>query len=64
LRALGADLSLGALERGFYQGAAAALASLLVCGLTDGSLAPRAEQVFLWFAVGMMYGRYARRASA
>jgi O-antigen ligase len=64
LRALGADAGLGAQERGFYQGAAAALAALLVCGLTDGSLAPRAEQVFLWFAVGMMYGRAARRAGA
>jgi hypothetical protein len=44
--------------RGFYQGAAAGLVSLLIMGVADGALTPRAEQVFLWFAIGMLYGQW------
>ena len=58
-RRLGADPALSSTLRGFYQGAAAALASLLVAGVVDSSLAPKAEQVFLWLAIGMMYGQLA-----
>jgi hypothetical protein len=58
-RRLGADPGLSAPMRGFFQGAAAALASFLVAAFADGSLAPKAEQTFLWLAIGMMYGMLA-----
>jgi hypothetical protein len=35
------------------------LASLLISYLTDSSLLPKPEQVFLWLAIGMMYGQRA-----
>jgi O-antigen ligase len=47
--------------RGFFEGAAAGLASLLIVAITDSSLAPSAEQAFLWLAIGMMYGLRVRR---
>jgi O-antigen ligase len=59
-RALGADPSLSPTLRGFFQGAAAGLASLLVAGIVGSRLTPGAEQVFLWLAIGMMYGQRAR----
>ena len=64
LRALAGDASLSPLMRGFYQGAAAGLAALLVIAVTGSSLAPRAEQVYLWLAIGLMYGVRARRGPA
>jgi hypothetical protein len=48
--------------RGFYQGAAAALASFLIAGIADSSLAPKAEQTFVWLAIGMMIGQQAGKA--
>jgi O-antigen ligase len=63
LRALALDRGLAPLLRGFYMGAAAALAGMLVSDFTDSSLAPRPEQAFLWLAIGLMYGEYARRAA-
>ncbi len=60
-RALSADATLSPLLRGFYQGAAAGLLSILVSDLTDSSLVPRPEQIYLWLAVGMLYGQRARR---
>jgi O-antigen ligase len=60
-RALSVDPALGSTLRGFYAGAAAGLASLLISYVTDSSLMPKAEQVFLWLAIGMMYGQRARR---
>ena len=59
-RTLAQDLSLSPKLRGFYLGAAAALTAILVSYLTDSSLRPRPDQVFLWFAIGMMYGRWKR----
>jgi O-antigen ligase len=59
-RALGVDPSLSPTLRGFFQGAAAGLASLLVAGIVGSRLTPGAEQVFLWLAIGMMYGQRAR----
>src|SRR5690242_11773180 len=59
-RALSADPSVNSTLRGFYLGAAAGLASLLVAYLTDSSLLPRPEQAFLWLAIGMMYGQRSR----
>ena len=56
-RALSVDPALSPSLRGFYLGAAAGLASLLISYITDSSLLPRPEQVFLWVAIGMMYGQ-------
>lgn len=63
-RALGADPALNPAMRGFFQGAAAALAALLAIAVFDSSLAPRAEQAYLWFAIGLLYGVRARRRAA
>jgi len=47
--------------RGFYQGAAAGLAGFLVAGIAGSYLTPRPVQIFLWLAIGMMYGQRARK---
>jgi hypothetical protein len=57
LRRLSADPTIRPTLRGFYLGAAAGLASLLVSYVTDSSLTPGPEQSFLWLAIGMMYGQ-------
>jgi O-antigen ligase len=64
LRALAADPGLSAQLRAFYQGAVAALAAVLVSDITDSSLLPRPEHVYLWFAIGMMYGHGAMQGLA
>jgi O-antigen ligase len=64
LRRLGNDGSIDPALRGFFQGAAAGLAAFLVAAFSDGSLAPKSEQVFLWLAIGMMYGELARQKAA
>ena len=56
-RALGVDPAVSPTLRGLYLGGAAGLASLLISYFTDSSLMPRPEQVFLWLAIGMMYGQ-------
>jgi O-antigen ligase len=61
LRKLSRDQDLSPVLRGLYQGAAAGLLSLLVSNFTDGSFVPRPEQVFLWLAIGMMYGQLGKR---
>lgn len=61
-RALGVDPALSPSLRGFYRGAAAGLASFLVAGIVGSYLTPRPEQIFLWLAIGMMYGQRARKA--
>jgi O-antigen ligase len=58
-RALSSDPAVSPPLRGFYLGAAAGLASLLVSYATDSSLRPGPEQSFLWLAIGMMYGQRA-----
>jgi hypothetical protein len=61
-RALIASPELSSTLRGFYQGAVAGLlVGVLITGLADGSLTPRPEHAFLWFAIGMMYGQNSRR---
>src|SRR6185295_10127761 len=60
-RALAADSALSPTLRGFFSGTAAALVALLAMGIVDSALTPRSEQAFLWLAIGMMYGLYARR---
>jgi len=59
-RALAVDPALSPTQRGFYQGAAAGLVSVLVAGISSNHLTPGVEQVFLWLAIGMMYGQRAR----
>jgi len=61
-RAMSRDATLDPTLRGFCAGAAAGLLSFLIASFTDGSLAPRPEQSFLWLAIGMMYGLRAKRA--
>jgi O-antigen ligase len=58
-RRLGWDPGLSPALRGFFQGAAAALAAYLIAAVSDESLTPKAEQTFLWLAIGMMYGQLA-----
>ena len=63
-RALGQAPHLGDSMRGFYEGAAAGLVAYLMMAVADGRLTPAPEQVFLWMAIGMMYGERARRAGS
>jgi O-antigen ligase len=58
-RALSLEPALSPTLRGFYAGAVAGLASLLISYATDSSLTPGPEQAFLWLAIGMMYGQRA-----
>jgi O-antigen ligase len=60
-RALGSNAFLSPEMRGFYQGAAAGLLAFFVTGFVGSSFAPRQEYIFLWLAIGMMYGQLARR---
>jgi O-antigen ligase len=59
-RRLANDSRLTASERGFFGGAAAGLVAFLVMSVSDGSLTPKPEQVYVWLAVGMMYGHCLR----
>lgn len=56
-RRLIADPDLDPVMRGFYAGANAGLISFLVAGIAGSSLMPCLEQIFLWLAIGMMYGQ-------
>jgi O-antigen ligase len=60
-RALGSNAFLSPEMRGFYQGAAAGLLAFFVTGFVGSSFQPRQEYIFLWLAIGMMYGQLARR---
>jgi len=62
-RRLSLQPSLSPTFRGFYQGAAAGLVGFLIAGIAGSYLTPRPEQVFLWLAIGMMYGQIARKAN-
>jgi O-antigen ligase len=59
-RALSVDPAVSPALRGFYLGAVAGLASFLVAGIAGSYLTPVPEQIFLWLAIGMMYGQRAR----
>lgn len=61
-RSLGADPTASPEQRGIFQGAAAGLLSFLTAGVAGSFLTPRPEQVFLWIAIGMMYGQLAWNA--
>ncbi|MEO8716790.1 MAG: O-antigen ligase family protein [Burkholderiales bacterium] len=60
-RTLIRDPNLPPALRGYFQGAAAGLLSILVSSATDSSLTPRPEQALLWLAIGMMYGQLNQR---
>ena len=60
-RALGSNAFLSPELRGFFQGATAGLLALLITGMAGSSLRPESEAVYLWMAIGMMYGLQARR---
>jgi len=49
--------------RGFFLGGAAGLLSVLLSNLTDSSFVPRTEHVYLWLAIGVMYGQFAKIAA-
>ena len=63
-RCLAKDPSLSPAQRGFYEGAAVGLLSLMLAAFAGSSLMPVPEQCFLWLAIGMMYGEHARKAEA
>lgn len=64
LRGLGSNAYLSPTLRGFFQGALAGLVCFFVTGMAGSSLRPTAEFTFLWFAIGMMYGTFARKAGS
>jgi hypothetical protein len=63
-RRLIADPDLDPVMRGFYAGALTGLISFLVAGISGSSLMPCLEQIFLWLAIGMMYGQRDRKPGA
>ena len=63
-RNLSKDQELPPHERGFFEGAAASLVAFMAAGFVGSSLTPVPEQAFLWLAVGMMFGVYAKRKLA
>jgi len=62
-RKLAADPGLSPTMRGFFLGGAAGLLSMLLSNLTDSSFVPRTEHVYLWLAIGVMYGQLAKNAA-
>jgi O-antigen ligase len=63
-RKLAKDPELVPHERGFFEGAAAALVAFMAAGFVGSSFTPVPEQSFLWLAIGMMFGVQARRLLA
>lgn len=63
-RALGSNAYLSPEMRGFFQGASASLVFLFVTGWVGSSFRPQPEFSFLWVAIGMMYGIFARRPAS
>jgi O-antigen ligase len=61
MRALAGAADLSAEMRGLFQGAIAGLLCFAVTGMAGSSLRPDTEFAYLWMAIGMMYGVYARR---
>lgn len=63
-RSLGSHAYLSPELRGFFQGATAGLLGFFLTGWAGSTLLPRYEWVFLWVAIGMMYGMLARRPAS
>ncbi|HUG79720.1 MAG TPA: O-antigen ligase family protein [Burkholderiales bacterium] len=64
LRSLASNAYLSPEMRGLFQGACAGLLCFAVTGMAGSSLRPETEAVYLWMAIGMMYGMLARRPEA
>jgi O-antigen ligase len=60
-RKLGSNAYLSPEMRGFFQGATAGLICFLVTGMSGSTLRPSSEFVYLFMAIGLMYGVLARR---
>jgi O-antigen ligase len=60
-RALGSNDFLSPELRGLFKGAAAGLIAFLITGMAGSSLRPTPESIYLWLAIGMMYGQFARK---
>jgi O-antigen ligase len=60
-RALGSNAFLSPDMRAFFQGATAGLLCFLITGMAGSSLRPESEAIYLWMAIGMMYGLQSRR---
>lgn len=60
-RRLSRDPGLSPARQGLFEGAAAGLVCLLFAGIAGGGLVPGPEQAFLWLAIGLMYGEFARK---
>lgn len=63
-RKLALDTSLSPTLRGFFEGSAAGLVSLLIAGVSGSALTPVPEQSFLWLSIGVMYGIVWKRRTA
>jgi O-antigen ligase len=63
-RALGSNPWLSPEMRGLFQGAAAALVCFLVTGMAGSSLRPDPDFLYLWLAIGLMYGMMARKPAS
>ncbi|TAK84963.1 MAG: hypothetical protein EPO20_12305 [Betaproteobacteria bacterium] len=63
-RSLGSNAYLTPEMRGFFQGATAALVFFFVTGWVGSSFRPEPEFCFLWVAIGMMYGTFARKPAS
>jgi hypothetical protein len=50
--------------QGFFEGAAAGTVAFVAAGFAGSSLAPAPEQLFLWLAIGVMFGVRFRQARA
>jgi O-antigen ligase len=55
-RQLAKDPTADPVARGFFKGALIGLIVFMIAGISGSSLEPTLEQVFLWLAIGMMYG--------
>lgn len=61
---LARDPDLAPQLRGVFSGALASLAAFAVMGMAGSSLRPTGEFIYLWLAIGMMYGVYARKPAS
>ena len=63
LRTLGSNPWLSPEMRGVFQGAAAGLVCFIVTGMAGSSLRPDPDFIYLWLAIGLMYGMMARKTA-
>lgn len=63
-RRLGKDQRLKPELQGFFEGAGAGVVAFVAAGFAGSSLAPAPEQLFLWLAIGVMFGVRLKQARA